>query len=96
MLSSSNYGLLAIQASASPCSTTGCGTTTEILQYAAGWSNQADRPARGWLGAIRPSRPGGGGGAALAGFEVYPPYPLPYLPRGCGGKSGGRFPAGGV
>ncbi len=47
----------------------------------------------GWLGAIRQVRPGGGGGVALAGFEVYPPYP--YLPtRGCGGKVGAGFQPG--
>lgn len=50
----------------------------------------------GWLGAIRQVRPGGGGGVALAGFEVYPPYPPTYLPGGWGGKSGGRKPAGGI
>ena len=48
----------------------------------------------GWLGAIRPSRPGGGGAAALAGFEVYPPTPLPTYQGGVAEKVGAGFQQG--
>ena len=45
----------------------------------------------GWLGAIRPSRPGGGGGVALAGFGVYPPTPYPTYHGGVAEKVGAGF-----
>lgn len=49
----------------------------------------------GWLGAIRQVRPGGGGGVALAGFEVYPPYPpLPTYQGGVAEKVGAGFQQG--
>lgn len=48
----------------------------------------------GWLGAIRQVRPGGGGGVALAGFEVYPPTPLPTYQGGVAEKVGAGFQQG--
>ena len=48
----------------------------------------------GWLGAIRPSRPGGGGGVALAGFGVYPPTPYPTYHGGVAEKVGAGFQPG--
>ena len=58
----------------------------------AGAIRQACLP--GWLGAIRQVRPGGGGGAALAGFEVYPPTPLPTYHGGVAEKVGAGFQPG--
>lgn len=51
-------------------------------------------PCTGWLGAIRQGRPGGGGAAALAGFEVYPPTPLPTYQGGVAEKVGAGFQQG--
>ena len=51
-------------------------------------------PCTGWLGAIRQARPGGGGAAALAGFEVYPPTPLPTYQGGVAEKVGAGFQQG--
>lgn len=51
-------------------------------------------PCTGWLGAIRPSRPGGGGGVALAGFGVYPPTPYPTYHGGVAEKVGAGFQPG--
>lgn len=48
----------------------------------------------GWLGAIRQARPGGGGAAALAGFEVYPPTPYPTYQGGVAEKVGAGFQQG--
>lgn len=48
----------------------------------------------GWLGAIRRARPGGGGAAALAGFEVYPPTPYPTYQGGVAEKVGAGFQQG--
>ena len=48
----------------------------------------------GWLGAIRHARPGGGGAAALAGFEVYPPTPYPTYHGGVAEKVGAGFQQG--
>lgn len=53
---------------------------------------QAGPPGR--LGAIRPSRPGGGGGVALAGFGVYPPTPYPTYHGGVAEKVGAGFRQG--
>lgn len=83
-----------MQASAIHCSTTGCGTATEILQYAAGQGNQAGLPA-GVAGCNKTGPPRGWGWCGAGWFRgVPPPTPLPTYQGGVAEKVGAGFQQG--